>query len=169
MLTLSQSFTVEANSITVGNKEEFVESTCNALEKSRLQVCIFWHLLDNQYFKHAPLIQNFKEFCLSNHRVKLKILISDPLRVAQSQSAMIALAQKLTSRIELRVLDHSFLEERANFICFDKHTAFYKADMESPKGSLITGSPSKINHLCNYFDNAWALSRPATELRALSI
>jgi hypothetical protein len=169
MLTLSQSFMVDANSVTIQNTEELVPTFCKAVQQSRLQVRIFWHLLDNQYFKHSQLIQSFKTFCLSNRRVKLNILISDPVKVAQNQSAMIPLAQKLTSRIEIRVLDKSYIEERANFICFDKHSAFYKADMESKKGALINTAPAKINHLINYFDNAWTLARPATELRALSI
>jgi hypothetical protein len=169
MLTLSQSFIVDVSSTTVDNTDDFAASIGKALEQSRQQVCIFWHLLDNQYFKQPQLIQSFKSFCLSHHRVKVKILISDPTRIAQSQSAMIPLAQKLTSRIEFRVLDPSYMEERANFICFDKHSAFYKADFESQMGVLMSAKPSKVNHLNSYFDNAWALARPATELRALSI
>lgn len=121
--------------------------------------------LEPELFDQTPFLDIAKRFVLARNFVKIRVLVADNRRLGRDGNRFVAMARRLGSYIEMRMM-HAPAEQRAaSYLIADDRALAMRARTDSWSGLADFSTPANARILLNEFDIAWQANVPEDELR----
>jgi hypothetical protein len=120
-----------------------------------LTICT--HDLEPDIYEYGPFVDAVKRLVLGRRFAKVRILLMDDPRPLHARHALVLLARKLTSHVEIRVADETFHEPSA-FLIADQHAILYRLQHERWEGICDLQDRAIARSYLDAFDVAWLAS-----------
>ncbi|MBN8726753.1 MAG: GNAT family N-acetyltransferase [Xanthomonadales bacterium] len=149
---------------------EALAATNTLLDEARREIAIWTRDLDPALYDAAEPLERLKRIALAGRGARVRIIVLDPRAPIAGGHRLIALAQRLSSRIEVRVPgEEQEREYPGAFLLNDRAGYFFRTDGSRPNGAGSTCNPGRHAQLLGLFDAAWERALPCGELRVLGI
>lgn len=128
-----------------------------------------------QLYAVTELVDAISKLARKSRHSRIRILIKNPSITPSTSHALIALGQRLSSAIEVRVLTKNSRESHTegtehNYLICDKQHIVRFANEEKTIGHANYHAMAEIKHLTNSFNYLWeSHSEPDPNLRRLSL
>lgn len=152
------------------SRESLAGAMIELLNAAERRVCIYSHELDRGLLDQRDIVAAIKRIAISGRGASVRILVHDIDSVIREGHALLGLAQRLTSAIQLRRVhepaDRAYtsaflLNDRGGYVLrpsaarFEAHGAVRDRGHSAP--------------LIEYFNGVWERSEPCTQLRLLDL
>jgi len=138
-----------------------------AYAKQRIQ--IYSHDLDPRILNNRETEQQLIRFIKKSRSCKVQILIYDEQRLRGIDHRLVALAQRFTSYVEIKVVAKDHHEIPFGFYLADERTMIYRNNVERYEAEKLQMPNFTIKDKSKLFDSIWQASSPASFLRALHL
>lgn len=136
---------------------------------ARARIGIFSRDLDPELLARTDVLDALRAFATGNPHARVHILLIETERVSQDGHPLLALAQRLSSRFEIRSpIDPIDRQIRAEWMFNDRGGVLYRANDERD-GEASPCAPGRARQLASDFDPIWERSRVCSEFRVLGI
>lgn len=151
-------------------RSEQVEATGRMLVQALHSIRILSHDTEPEIYGRDEIIGLLTDFITRRSKVaKIRILIADPARALRSTHRLIQLWHRFPSFIDLRELQDDYAKTREDFMVVDEIGLIRRPEHESPAAVVTFRNMATARDRANWFDEAFARSRPSTALRRLSL
>ncbi len=104
------------------------------------------------------------------HRLSdVRLLIHDDKPLVQRRHQLVELMRRLTSRIELRLVNQDYPIEDQPFLLADREGILCRHDFNKPEGFANFAAGGRVKLKAEAFQRMWDAARPSLELRELPI
>ncbi len=143
---------------------------CDVVGGARRHVDLFSPELDHRIFDRPDVVDAISAFVRGNRAAQLRILILSTSAILDRGHRLIALMQRLPSKITVRRLDDPRLADPARSYAVADGRAFWlQPDSGSYTGWINHNDPVRVRQLTDAFEEAYAGGREDPELRTLAI
>lgn len=169
-------------SVIYDNTRQAIDNTYNAqqhliqqCEHAHKEINILTEHLRPQLYATTELVGAISKLARKSRHARIRILIKDPSMTPSTSHALIALSQRLSSAIEVRVLTKNSRESHTegtehNYLICDKHHIVHFKQEEKAMGHANYRAMAEIKHLTNSFTYLWENhSEHDPNLRRLSL
>jgi hypothetical protein len=101
-----------------------------------------------------------KRFVLSRNFAKVRVLMKEPLKTTGSTTRFVAMARRLSSFIEMRLVAPEFFGNTNALLLADDHAVVLRPQANSWEGVAGFQQPSVARLHLNSFDEMWIASAP---------
>jgi hypothetical protein len=137
---------------------------------ARLELLLESEALDARVYGSAAFAAAVQDFALATPRAQLRLLVRDPRAALRNAPALIELARRLTSQIELREPAADQREVRAGeCLIADRRAMLERARANELEARLWLDAPALGLRRAADFDTLWNQAVPSPELRRLSL
>ncbi|MDO5610311.1 MAG: hypothetical protein Q4G62_05980 [Pseudomonadota bacterium] len=136
---------------------------------ARRQLSVFLPLPDSALWSSADLIDTLRSFVTARRQREVRLLLVDTGDLARQHGALIALAQRLPSLIQLRQADADFALPAAQAFVVNDQAQLLLFDTGERPAATFNDASERARPLAERFNDAWERARPMSELRALGI
>jgi len=135
--------------------------------KQRIQ--IYSHDLDPRILNNRETEQQLIRFIKKSRSCKVQILIYDEQFLRGIDHRLVALAQRFTSYIEIKIVAKDYHENPFGFYLVDGRTMIYRNNVEKYEAEIFHMPHFAIKDKSKLFESIWQSSSPASFLRALHL
>ncbi len=136
---------------------------------ARRQLAIFVPQPDSALWSSAELIDTLRRFATAHRQREVRVLLVDTTDLARKHAALIALAQRLPSLIQLRQADADFALPAAQAFVVNDQTQLALFDTGERLAATLSETSERARPLAERFNDAWARASVMSELRVLGI
>ena len=160
---------------TIDNTHDAKQHLIQQCEHAHKTIHILTEHLRPQLYAVPELVDAISKLARKSRHARIRILIKDPSMAPSTSHALIALSQRLSSAIEVRVLTKNSRESRTegtehNYLICDKHHIVHFKQEEKTIGHANYQAMAEIKHLTNSFTYLWeSHSEHDPNLRRLSL
>ena len=159
----------EALVLLVEDREQALAAVASLLADARSEVAIYTRDLDPALFDVTATLDALKRVALSGRSARIRVLVQDARTPLRQGHRLIALAQRLSSAIELRTpVDERDLQYPSAFLLNDRRGYLFRVLGSRLEGEGSTYAPGRHAQLRELFDQVWERSVPSEELRQLA-
>lgn len=161
----------ETGVIRLNTVEEFTEHSAEVLCDVIRTVNILATDLDKPWLGHDMVVDALKRAVITNRRVQVRILMTDPTLAIRLNHPLLALIKKL-SRIEARVIQEDILDKvplKRTFILVDRDKLVVKQTLQDYVGFAHFDDKHSVQNLTEEFDQYWRYSETHADLRHVYI
>lgn len=149
--------------------EDFQEYTVALCTSARRHLDILSHTLDPLVYEHPDAVTALSALARSHRLARVRILVQDTLPLIERGHALVRLAQRLPSKIEVRK-QHGALENAdMAFLLADSEQVLYKHDDPLYRGFVNFKAPAEVRALRETFVRAWEYAQPDPQLQQLHL
>jgi len=145
------------------------QQTNDIFAYAKKSVQIYSHGLDPRILNNRETEQQLIHFIKKSRYSKVQILIYDEQLLRGTDHRLVALAQRFTSYIEIKVVDKDHHENPFGFYLVDHQTMIYRNNVERYEAEKFQMPHFAIKDKSKLFDTIWQSSSPASFLRALHL
>lgn len=145
------------------------EIATSLITQASLQIRILTPDLENAIYDNADIIRSMSQLASKNRHTIIKVLVNDSTQAVNTGHRLIELARRFSSSIHLHKTPQDMNAYESAFIIIDDSGYLYKHAGTSHLGQACFNDKAKVRELIKTFDEAWAISKPDTELRQLHI
>ena len=150
------------------SKHEVATFILDILKKGRRELVLYTRDLDPDMLNNADVLDALRQFCTSSTHARLRFLAHDLRRAVSEDHAIIRLAQRLPSRVAIRVVEEETDTQYASaFVLNDKGAYLFRPNATRFEASACLNDSATQRQYLRYFDEVWERARPASELRPL--
>jgi hypothetical protein len=149
--------------------EDFRSYALQLLQHNRRQLAILTRDLDKALFGNDAFIQALSAFSRSSRHTQIQILIKDTKPAIETQHGLIRLAQRLSSKIDVRKSTLEPTDKHMAFLIGDTDKLLYKNDDSVYRGFYNSNALSEVKPLREEFNYLWQHAEPEPEFRLLHI
>lgn len=161
--------TVSDDLLLLDSLEDFQKYTVALSTNARRHLDILSHTLDPLVYEHPDTIAALSALARSHRLARVRILVQDTLPLIESGHALVRLAQRLPSKIEVRK-QHGELENTdMGFVLADSEQVLYKHDDRLYRGFVNFKAPAELRSLREAFVRAWEYAQPDPQLQQLHL
>lgn len=154
--------------IEVDSSAALIEASLGIITGARRGLSIYTRDLDPLVLNNRPALDALRGFAIGGRDTLARVLVHDLRNAVQDGHGLIALAQRLPSRFEIRVIEQDpDVQYAAAFLLNDRGGYVFRPLATRPEASACRQGPARQRQLLSYFNEVWERARPATELRAL--
>ena len=136
---------------------------------ARREVCLYTRDFDPPLLSTPEALEAFRQFAIGTKEAKVRILAHDATRATREVHGLIALAQRLPSRFEFRLIEEEPDTQYASaFIVNDRGGYLFRPIATRHEASASFDGAARARQLAEVFNEVWERARPAAELRALA-
>lgn len=126
--------------------------------------------LDSEHYASAEELTELRRIATSGRGARVRILLHDTGAALRDGHRLIALAQRLSSVIQIRrPVEEVDLANRAGWLLNDAGGYLFLPEYDRPQGRAARHDRAGQMPLAQQFDEVWERSVPATELLALGL
>lgn len=125
--------------------------------------------LDTMVFNHDPIVETLSQFVIGNSKARLKILIFDSDAVVKYGHRLLSLAQKVPSKVEIRVLSNETTWKNESMILADRTGYLFNPKSDRYEGEVDFCDANRNTELNRVFTEYWDRSELDNNLRRLSL
>lgn len=151
-----------------GHAAAAAAATAVALGARRL-LCLRLRDLEPALLEAPALLQAMRGFVVGSRVAEVRILLQAPEARPSRAAALVSLAQRLPSRLQLRAAGSSDRTYPSACVVNDTGGYYFRPVAASLEGEADLAAPGRARQLRTGFAQAWERSRPLTEFRALRL
>lgn len=138
---------------------------CNA----RRKIYILCESLDDPVLNDRDVIAHMQDLVLHQRHVEVRLLLEKDHRPSAGHSAVLELAQRLSSFVSIRRIHDKRVTPKAWLYLSDDLHAIERRREHGFKGQAFIENPQALQRLSYQFENLWLHSTPSSELRRLAM
>lgn len=139
------------------------------IDTARREVCLYTRDFDPPLLGTPEALEAFRQFAVGTKEAKVRILAHDASRATREVHGLIALAQRLPSHFEFRLIEEEpDTQYPSAFVVNDRGGYLFRPIATRFEASASFDGAARARQLEEVFDEVWERARPAAELRALS-
>lgn len=124
---------------------------------------------DAGFWSSPALLDTLRGLLTAHARREVRWLFGSVDGLARDHGALVALAQRLPSLLQLRQVDPDFAVPAAQAFIANDRGQMLLFDSGERLAAAFTDAGDRVRPLLSRFDDAWDRARPLSELRALGI
>ena len=160
----------ESQALDFSTREEASAALLRIIADARHAMMFQTHDLDPDLLDDERVLDALRRVATSGHGASLRFLLHDAAEVLRNGHRLVALAQRLPSRIELRVpVEDDILAYPCAFVLNDVGGYLLRPLAARPGGRGDTCAPREHARLRAWFEDAWQRADPASMLRQLDL
>jgi predicted GNAT family N-acyltransferase len=140
------------------------------LEDTRHRLCLHLPLLTGDLFTSTEELAQLRRIAISGRRAQVRILLHDPAEALRHDHRLIALVQRLSSAIQVRMpIDEADFGTRSSYLLNDAGGYLFQPAADQPRGRAARLDRAVASPLQQEFDELWDRSQRASVLQTLNI
>ncbi|GIX21410.1 MAG: hypothetical protein KatS3mg121_0193 [Gammaproteobacteria bacterium] len=153
----------------IGDETQLREACDAVLAAARRRLYVLSQHLDTGLLDRPPVLDILLRLIRRSRYTRLCILVKDSAPAVRDGNRLIALHQRVPSRLPIHRLAEDFADERRAFIVADDHGWLLRPDGLAPAGEFALGDRPGAAALAAAFEDLWARSGPDLALRRLDL
>jgi hypothetical protein len=149
------------------NSAEHREAALALFRQGKRNAFIYSRDLDPRVFDDIQISNALSDLARYSRYSTVQVLIADIEDVAARGHRWLELFQRLSSRIEVRVIHDDFRQNPFVFTVIDETALLYRSNANEFEGTVDFNDRHSCAQKLIYFREVWNLSRAASELRRL--
>lgn len=133
------------------------------------RVWLYDDLLDHDLYDRYRLRELISAVARRHRLSEVRILIHDDKPLVKRRHQLVELLKRLSSRIELRLVNRDYPLEGQPFLLVDREGVLYRHDFSKPEGFASFSAPGRVKLMEEAFQRMWDAARPSMELRELPL
>lgn len=130
---------------------------------------LYTYNLDPRILNNRSLERVLVQFIKKNRASKLQVLIYDEQLMQGQDHRVVALAQRFSSYVQVRVVPKDFHENLFSFYLIDNQSILYRSNRERYESDYHQMPSFLVKDKTKLFNDVWQISTPASFLRSLYI
>lgn len=160
----------ESSDVAVDSLAQAHELGLQIIKDSRRNLWLYSRDLDQKLYGTPEMVEAFKRFAIDSRGGELRILVHDATTPLRDGHPLVALLQRLSSSIRVRVPEvEQDLQYPGAFLLGDRGGYLYRPLGSRYEGTANLRAPARQRQLRDYFDQVWERSLPAVELRQIHL
>lgn len=147
----------------------FRTALIDLLQGARRELCIFSDHLARPLYHDSDVAAALSAFARGQRFARIRILLRDTAPVVGRFHRLRALAQRLSTRIQVRKVAATLDTPDWEFVVADGRQLLQCKDREQWRGAYYTDDPTRARKLLDQFEQDWPLAAPDPNLRRLSL
>lgn len=147
----------------------FRTALIDLLGHARRELCIFSEQLARPLYHDGEVAEALSAFARSSRFARVRILIRDSDPIVRQFHRAQALAQRLSTRIEIRKIEATVDTPDWEFAIADGRRVLQCEDRDLWQGSYHRENPARARKLLDVFERDWPLAATDANLRRLSL
>jgi hypothetical protein len=145
--------------------EDVRAATRRAAGSAHRLLSIYTADLEPEVYDQPAFLEIVKRFVLSRSFAKVRVLLHEPLHLIGNSNRFVAMARRLTSYIEIRVVAPAFHGRQSAMLIADDKVIVYRTRASSWDGVAGFNQPAVAQLHRQEFDEMWVGSEPDDELQ----
>lgn len=160
----------EVDTLAAGNRGDIEASRLCVLSDARHRLCLYQPSLGPDVYASAEELAEIRHVALSGRSAEIRVILNDPEAALRRDHRLIALAQRLTSTIEIRTpLEDVDLAYASSYLLNDVGGYLFLPEADRPRGRGARHDRPGQRPLQQHFDSVWERSERASALMMLNI
>lgn len=160
----------DIGALPAGSRSETAAARLQLLGETRHQLSIYVPLLGNDSYAGAEELAELRRIAISGRGAKIRILLHDPAAALRNDHRLVALAQRLSSAIQIRTpLEEADLAYVSAYLLNDAGGYLFLPEADRPQGRAALRDRANQAPLQQHFDEVWERAERASILQALGI
>jgi len=130
---------------------------------------LYDRILDHDLYDRPQLRELISEVARRHRLSDVRLLIHDDKPLVQRRHQLVELMRRLTSRIELRLVNQDYPIEDQPFLLADREGILCRHDFSKPEGFASFAAGGRVKLKAEAFQRMWDAARPSLELRQLPL
>jgi predicted GNAT family N-acyltransferase len=153
-----------------GTRGETAEARLQLLRDARHRLSIYLPQLGNDAYASAEELAELRRIAISGRGAQIRILLHDPAAALRSDHRLVALAQRLSSAIQIRTpVEEADLAYISAYLLNDAGGYLFLPEADRAQGRAARHDRASQAPLQQHFDEVWERAEPASELLALGL
>ncbi|GAA0888527.1 GNAT family N-acetyltransferase [Rhodanobacter soli] len=149
---------------------ETAEARLQLLRDARHRLSIYLPLLGNDAYASVEELAELRRVAISGRGAQIRILLHDPAAALRNDHRLVALAQRLSSAIQIRTpVEEADLAYISAYLLNDAGGYLFLPEADRAQGRAARHDRASQAPLLQHFDEVWERAEPASELQALGI
>ena len=160
----------DVDALPVGSRSETDASRLQLLIDAQHRLCLYLPTLGVDRYASAGELEQIRRIGISGRGAQIRILLHDPASALRNDHRLIALAQRLTTAIQVRTpLEEVDLAYASSYLLNDVGGYLFLPEANKPQGRGARSDRPSQAPLQQHFDEVWERSERATVLQTLNI
>lgn len=160
----------DENLFLLDDAEAFAKHACQIAEQSSRKLAILSNFLDPIIFDQQDFSALVSRLARSDRNARVRILVKDIQPLTERGHALLSLARRLSSKVEIRKLLIEPQNDAQAYLISDRQRVLYKHDDGEYQGFANYRAGPEANKLLTDFDNFWERhSELSPDLRSLRL
>ena len=130
---------------------------------------LYDRILDHDLYDRHQLRELISAVARRHRLSDVRLLIHDDKPLVQRRHQLVELMRRLTSRIELRLVNPDYPTEDQPFLLADREGILCRHDFSKPEGFANFAAGGRVKLKAEAFQRMWDAARPSLELRELPL
>ncbi|WP_158885044.1 GNAT family N-acetyltransferase [Rhodanobacter sp. L36] len=154
----------------VTTRAEAAAARLKVLAGARHQLSIYLPMLDRDTYSSTDELDEVKRIAISGRAAQIRILLHDPAAALRHDHRLIALTQRLSSAVQVRVpVEEVDLAHTSTYLLNDAGGYLFLPEADRPQGRAALNDRASQVPLLQHFDDVWERAEIATVLQALNL
>lgn len=139
--------------------------TNRAASNAQRLMSIFTPDLEPDLYDQTPFLEIIKRFVLGRSFAKVRVLLVEHSRLISSNNRFLAMARRLTSYIDIRLVAPEYRTRGGAFLIADEAAIVYRLRADRWEAVAGFNQPPVARLYLQEFDQIWLASAPGREVR----
>lgn len=148
---------------------EFAQASLHMASQATRRIDIFSHNLEPAIYAQTGFVDAVSAFARKNPHTAVHILLFDPVAAVRNGNALLSLAQRLPTSMQIRKVNQHYAGREDSFMLVDDNGLVYRAHPESYEGYAEFAAPARVREKSNEFREVWERSKSDPELSRLGL
>jgi hypothetical protein len=160
----------DIGALPAGSRSETAAARLQLLGDTRHRLAIYLPLLGNESYASTEELAELRRIAISSRGAQIRILLHDPAAALRNDHRLIALAQRLSSAIQIRVpMEEADLAYISAYLLNDTGGYLFLPEADRPQGRAALHDRASQAPLQQHFDDVWERAERASVLQTLDI
>lgn len=151
------------------SRTEAAEQALALIRGARQEICFFGPSIDPVLFDSDEVAEAISSLARRSPRTRVRFVVFDTRSNISHRHRLLPLAQRLSSKIEVRIASLPHQETRQMYLLVDTDAYLYCPDNSRYQGESNAHAPLKVRELQNQFEEAWTHATPDSNTRRLNL
>lgn len=153
-----------------GSRSETADARLQLLADTRHRLALYLPLLGSDSYASAQELAELRRIAISGRGAQIRILLHDPAAALRNDHRLVALAQRLSSAIQIRMpVDEADLAYVSTYLLNDAGGYLFLPEADRPQGRAARHDRASQAPLQQHFDEVWERAERAGMLQTLDI
>ncbi len=158
-----------SSSLLLQSEGEFRDVSCDLADQARKSLKIWSPMLDHSLYDNLEFREAVSRLARRNRHTKVQILMYDSHRIVKHGHAILELARRLSSSINIRIVHEDYRQMDHEYLLADGSGVVYRLDYDVYEGYTNYRDTTEVNRLGREFARAWEAALYDPNLRQLKI
>jgi hypothetical protein len=153
----------------LSSKADSLDAVVQIAKLANRWISIYTPDLEEGIYDQEVFLEVAKRLVLAKRYARIRVLISEPHRLAKVGHKFVTLGRRLNTYIQFRNVNEEYRDHREAFLIADKQALMYRAEARRWEGVADTYEPAVARRYLGLFDEIWDASAYQQELRELRV